>query len=74
MNLLPASMSGHVKIEVEIEIEDDECCVNKHTHRCSFFVNSELGLIENFGRQLEKIKSDDIGTRVLLNELDDKYD
>lgn len=42
MCILPASVTGHLKIEVDIEIDDN----NKRCHRCCFYVNSELGLIE----------------------------
>lgn len=38
MNVLPADTSGHVKIEVDLEIVDND----KRSHRCCFYVESEL--------------------------------
>lgn len=39
MCMSPADMSGHVKIEVDIEIADHDT----RSHRCCFYVKSELG-------------------------------
>ena len=63
MCILPASVTGHLKIEVDIEIDDN----NKRCHRCCFYVNSELGLIEKFGNTLGKLVTGQIGTKVSLN-------
>lgn len=49
MCIMPADMSGHVKIEVDIEIADNDT----RSHRCCFYVNSELGLIERLGTALQ---------------------
>ena len=51
MKLLPADVHGHVKIEVDFEIEDNAT----RAHRCCFYVNSELGLVEEMGRTLKRI-------------------
>ncbi len=51
MYMLPADASGHIKIEVDIEILDNDT----RSHRCCFFVKSELGLIENLGISLNDI-------------------
>lgn len=51
MKLLPADVQGHVKIEVDIEIDDNDT----RSHRCCFYVNSELGLVEQMGKTLKKI-------------------
>ncbi len=50
MCILPADISGHVKIEVDIEIADNDT----RSHRCCFYVKSELGLIERLGKTLKK--------------------
>lgn len=63
MCLLPADMSGHVKIEVDIEIEDN----SMRAHRCSFYVNSELGLVEQFGKGLKALAAKPIGEKVSLS-------
>lgn len=62
MSILPSDTSGHVKIEVDIEIADNDT----RSHRCSFFVNSELGLIEQLGKSLKKLVSDPEGTEISL--------
>ena len=51
MKLLPADVHGHVKIEVDIEIDDNDT----RSHRCCFYVNSELGLVEQMGKTLKRI-------------------
>ena len=38
MNILPADTIGHVKIEVDLEIADNE----KRAYRCCFYVESEM--------------------------------
>lgn len=44
---------GHVQIEVDMEIDDNK----DRKHRCIFYVESELGLIEKFGENLIKMSS-----------------
>lgn len=51
MKLLPTDYYGHVKIEVNIEIDDNDT----RSHRCCFFVNSELGLVEQLGSGLKEL-------------------
>ncbi len=62
MYILPADMHGHVKIEVDVEIADNET----RSHRCCFFVNSELGLVEQLGKSLEKLISGLEGVEISL--------
>lgn len=62
MSILSSDTHGHVKIEVDIEIADNDT----RSHRCSFFVNSELGLIEQLGRSLKKLASGPEGTEISL--------
>lgn len=63
MNILEISMSGHVKIEVDMEIADND----SRKHRCSFYVKSELGLLEEFGEKLRGLIEGNIGEQVKLN-------
>lgn len=62
MCLLPADMSGHVKIEVDIEIADNDM----RSHRCCFYVKSELGLIEQLGIALKELSKGQEGNKVSL--------
>lgn len=55
MKLLPADVHGHVKIEVDVEIDDNDT----RSHRCCFYVNSELGLVEQMGKTLKRIAGEE---------------
>ena len=63
MCMLPADISGHVKIEVDIEIADNDT----RSHRCCFYVKSELGLIERLGMALKKLIMEPDGYEVSLH-------
>jgi hypothetical protein len=56
---------GHVRIEVYMEIEDGGALSR---HNCCFFINTELGLLEQFRKSLPEIKNPEIGKKVILNE------
>ncbi|EEO6567430.1 hypothetical protein G6H68_002776 [Listeria monocytogenes] len=43
-----ANNSGRVEIEVDMEIDDN----TDRKHRCKFYIYSELGLIEQFGKNI----------------------
>ena len=62
LNILPGDNHGHVKIEVDIEIADND----RRAHRCCFYVSCELGQIERFGQSLVSLISDDEGVKVSL--------
>lgn len=62
MYFLPSDEYGHIKIEVDIEIADN----NVLAHRCSFYVNSELGLIEKFGMCIIDLITEKEGVKVSL--------
>lgn len=63
MCILPADISGHVKIEVDIEIADNET----RSHRCCFYVKSELGLIEQLRLSLKNLITESDGSEVSLS-------
>ena len=63
MLLLPMEKNGHVLIEVDFEIDDNP----DRKHRCSFYINSELGSIEGFGRRLGGLLVNEMGTESELN-------
>lgn len=63
LSFLPADNSGRVKIEIDMEIDDNP----DRKHRCKFYIYSELGLIEQFGRSLillSENKNEDIALNV----------
>lgn len=63
MCMLPVDTSGHVKIEVDIEIADNDM----RSHRCCFYVKSELGSIERLGMTLKKLIKEPDGCQVSLH-------
>ena len=63
MCFLPADLHGNVKIELDLEISDN----NTRSHRCCFYVNSELGLVEKFGKGLLEIIKEKEGIKITLS-------
>ena len=53
---------GHVTIETDMEIDD----VDDRSHRCTCSVNTEIGLLEQFGTRILRLKRGEIGTIVSL--------
>ena len=51
MRVLPAASSGHMKIEVDFEIADND----ERKHRACFYIRSELGLLERLGNALQNM-------------------
>ena len=64
MNFSSMDVRGHIKIEMDIEINDN----NMRAHRCSFYVVTEMGLLENFAQKMYKLLRADVGYRIILNE------
>ena len=63
MYIFPAETLGHVKIEVDVEIADN----NTRCHRCCFYVKSELGRIEQLGKSLKNLPRARKGDEIYLN-------
>lgn len=66
MLILPADSHGHLKIELDIEIADNE----KRCHRCSFYIKTEIGMLDKLGNKLAKFEKLDIGGRISLIEIE----
>lgn len=62
MEFLPADYHGHVKIEVDVEIADND----SRAHRCLFYINSELGTIEELGKSLSQLPDKEPGAMCAL--------
>lgn len=62
MKLMNADKRGHLKIEVDIEIED----IDDRSHRCKYFVESELGAVERFGQKALNFYQSQIGTSISM--------
>lgn len=63
MCMMSSDSFGHVKIEVDIEIADNDI----RAHRCCFFVNSDLGSIERLGFALRELIIGKEGTSISLH-------
>lgn len=57
MRFLPADNSGHVQIEVDVEINDNDV----RAHRCCFYISGELGLLEGLGKNLQHLANGTVG-------------
>lgn len=66
MKFLPADIHGHVKVEVDLEIADNET----RAHRCCFYVDSELGVIEKMGKSLSALGNCELGDVATLYDMD----
>lgn len=62
LSILPSDNHGYVKIEVDMEIADND----RRAHRCCFYVSCELGQIERFGQSLVSLISEDEEVKVSL--------
>ena len=64
MKLYPCDDYGHLDIEVDMEIADNKT----RAHRCKFFVNTELGMLEKFGNNLNSIIEMEIDKCIFLHD------
>lgn len=62
----PASINGKVKIEADMEIADDSNEDIRRKHRASFYVYTELGLVENLGKDLIELSQQDVYIEIVL--------
>lgn len=63
MELSSIDKLGHVNIEVDVEIDDND----SRKHRSCFFVRSELGYVEQFGKKLQALGKNPLEHKVSLN-------
>lgn len=64
MNFLPIDIYGHIKIEMDMEIADN----STRSHRCSFYVHSEIGLVEQFAYKILMLVKSEVGYQIALVE------
>ena len=63
MLIMKADSFGYLKIEMDMEIDDNDI----RSHRCKFYINSELGLVERFGYKLKALTTtSEEGTEISL--------
>ncbi len=63
LKFIKSDKCGHVLIEVDIEINDN----NQHAHRSCFYVTSDLGSVERFGKKLIDLINGPIWMEIILN-------
>jgi len=56
--------SGHINIEVYMEIDDG---ASYDKHNCCFFINTEPGLLNDFGKSLVRLTQKGIGKKITLS-------
>lgn len=54
---------GHITIEVYMEIDDGG---SPDKHNCCFYVDTEIGLLQKFGKDLERINTPVLEIKVSL--------
>lgn len=64
LKIFPIKMTGNLMIEMDLQIRD----TNPQKHRVSFYVWTELGLLESFGKRVKRIVDGYIGMKIFLNE------
>lgn len=62
IKIFPCDIKGHVLIEMKMEITDN----SEKIHRATFYIKTELGLLENFGNKLKDIIKLEIGEKIKL--------
>ena len=62
MNLLKADPSGNVKIEMDMEIADND----ERKHRCMFYVESELGAIDRLSSKIKDMVKASVGEEISM--------
>ncbi|MBO0453178.1 hypothetical protein [Candidatus Enterococcus murrayae] len=63
LEFLPADKTGNILIEVDMEIDDND----EGRHRSCFYIQSEIGLVERFGKsliQMTRSKVDEINLNI----------
>ena len=65
MKFLKLDNLGHINIEIDMEIDDNE----ERLHRCMFYVKSDLGSIEKMGNFILNISKSKIGTDFYIHDL-----
>ena len=67
LEFFPAHRTGKVDIKVKTEIFSLSVPNGSEAEGCCFYINSELGLIENFGRRLKGLAQRGVYNEIILN-------
>lgn len=58
---------GHILLEIYMEIDDGG---DLSKHNCCFYIETEVGLLEDFQKSLSLLKEPGIGCTIVLNNID----
>ncbi len=61
--VIPKDKLGHILIEVFMLVKD---CNLPYQHNCTFFVQTEIGLLNTFGERILSINKPVLGTKISL--------
>jgi len=64
MKIFPYDLTGHILIEIKMEINDN----NDKLHYATFYIKTEIGLLESFGKKIKNIINLNIGEYIKLND------
>lgn len=62
MEIERSDLLGHVRIELDLEIDDN----TERKHRCQLYIFSNIGEIEQFGKDLVRLISMEVDTKIKL--------
>ena len=51
IKILRINQNGHLKLEINLDVDDSDC--DSDIHKCIFFIETELGLLEQFKERLK---------------------
>jgi|AKZA01.1.fsa_nt_gi hypothetical protein len=62
MDIILSDSLGHIRVKMDMEIDDN----SERKHRCQFYISSNIGEIENFGKKLVSLISNEIDSEIKL--------
>jgi len=63
LKVLQKDKFGHLLVEVYMIIKDGDCGEN---HHCCFYIQTEIGLLNTFGKRLSVINEPNLGAKITL--------
>ena len=62
MKIFPYDLTGHILIEMKMEINDN----NEKLHYATFYIKTEIGMLESFGKKIKNISDLAVGEFIKL--------
>ncbi len=66
LKIQPKNSKGNLKIEVSVRVDIDYNNLEECIHKCCFFINTDIGALEQFGKKIRNLIYGDIGTKISL--------